>query len=60
MTDELDEDDDNRWSQDMTQETNRLGQRAEIWMDGLMDTFLPHAQAESVFKACCAFAFQLN
>lgn len=64
MMDDLDEDDDHRWSHGVTRETNRKGCRIEFWvngwMDGLMDTFLPHAQAESVLKACSAFAFELN
>lgn len=36
------------------------GRGLDEWMDGLMDTFLPQPQAESVFKACSAFAFELN
>lgn len=62
MMDDLDEDDDHRWSLDMTQETKRTGRRAEIWMDGRTRgyTFLPNPQAESVFKACSAFAFELK
>lgn len=64
IMDDLDEDDDYRWSQDMNQQTNPTGRRTEFWlngwMDGLMDTYLPQPQAESVLKACSAFAFELN
>lgn len=48
---------------DMTQERSARdeGQRFG-WMDGRTRgyTFLPNPQAESVFKACSAFAFELN
>lgn len=62
MMDDLDEDD-HRWSQRHDAGTKRTGRRAEIWMDGWMDSWiylLPNPQAESVFKACSAFAFELN
>lgn len=40
MTDDLDEDDDHRWSLRLDAGTKRTGRRAEIWMDGWMDSWI--------------------
>lgn len=37
MMDDLDEDDDHRWSHGVTRETNRKGCRTEFWVNGWMD-----------------------
>jgi hypothetical protein len=66
MMDDWDEDDDYRWSQDMTQQMNRTGRRTQFWLDGWMDgrthgyLLSPAAGRVSVLEACSAFAFELN
>lgn len=41
MRDDLDEDDDHRWSYGVTRETNRKGFRTEFWVNGWMDSRIP-------------------